>query len=320
MALTPLQLDSAAGLLQNQGLVVNPELTSSVAVYEAIPTINAIRTTITTAASGNVLSTANLNAVKNIGNSTCPALADSIPVAYGSLTNSSTDPGLTGVIQTQATTDLGNGDLSKFAQALAIAEGYAGQTNLFINSAVNSQTYLCNTFTTMNDMITGDITQINLATGPFGTDLANLGVLIDLANLGNLGSPLSLVQRIQAVGGNVPVLAVYFLAAGVPEEIVVNLNNPATSFSDSVQKLMYDAMTQIVGAELQQVLTVLRIVTPGINTMADLLNPIKLFPNSYLSLTVNTTVGPRAIYINDQGSINNALVEELPAYVVSSLI
>ena len=311
MALTPLQLDSAAGLLQNQGLVVNPELTSSVAVYEAIPAINAIRTTITTAASGNVLSTANLNAVKNIGNSTCPALADSIPVAYGSLTNSSTDPGLTGVIQAQATTDLGSGDLSKFAQALAIAEGYASQTNLFINSAVNSQTYLCNTFTTMNDMITGDITQINLATGPFGTDLANLG---------DLGSPLALVQRIQAVGGNVPVLAVYFLAVGVPEEIVVNLNNPATSFSDSVQKLMYDAMTQIVGAELQQVLTVLRIVTPGINTMADLLNPIKLFPNSYLSLTVNTTVGPRAIYINDQGSVNSVLVEELPDYVVSSLI
>lgn len=320
MALTPLQLNSAAGLLQNQGIAVNPALTTAIAVYEALPAILPLRSTITTAASGNILSSGNLTAVKNIGNSTCPALADSIPSAYPSLASVNADPGLTGVIKAQATTDIGSGDDSKFCQALAIAQGYASQTNLFINSAVNSQTYMATTFTTMNDMITGDITQVNFATQPFATDLENLGKLIDLANLGNLGSPLALVQRIQAVGGNVPVLAVYFLAAGVPQEVVVNLNNPTASFTDSVQKLMYDAMTQITGQDLQQVLTVLAVRTAGITTMADLLNPAKLFPNSYLSLTVNTATGPRAIYINDQGSVNSALAEELPSYIVSSLI
>ncbi len=224
MSLTPLQLNSAAGLLQNQGLEVNPELTAAIAVYEAIPSIATIRTTITTAATGNILSSGNLAAVKNIGNSACPALADSIPSAYPSLTSANSDPGLTGVIQAQATTDIGSGDDSKFCQALAIAQGYASQTNVFINSAVNSQTYMATTFTSMNDMITGDITQVNFATGPFGTDLAGLGKLIDLSDLGNLGSPLALVRRIQAVGGNVPVLSVYFLAAGVPEETVIKLN------------------------------------------------------------------------------------------------
>ncbi len=320
MSLTPLQLDAAAGLLQNQGIAVSTELTAAIALYETVPAISALRSTIVVAASGNILSAGNLTAVKNIGNSTCPALADSIPVAYPSLVSSSADPGLTGVIQAQATTDIGSGDVSKFCQALAIAQGYADQTNTFIVSAVNSQNYMACTFTTMDDMITGDITQVNLATEPFGTDLANLGLLIDLSNLGDLGSPVALVQRIQSVGGNVPVLAVYFLAAGVPQEIVVNLNNPATSFSDSVQKLMYDAMTQIQGADLQQVLTVLAVTTVGIESMADLLNPFKLFPNSYQSLTVDTADGPRAIYINDQGTVNSALTEVLPSYVVSSLV
>ena len=55
--------------------------------------------------------------------------------------------------------------------------------NLFINSAVNSQTYLANTFSSTNDSITGDITTVNLATQAFGSDLANLGQLIDLTDL-----------------------------------------------------------------------------------------------------------------------------------------
>jgi hypothetical protein len=320
MALTPLQLNAAAGLLQNQGIAVNPDLTTALAAYNAIPEIASLRTTITTAASGNILSAGNLTAVKNIGNSTCPALADSVPAAYPSLVSANANPGLSGIVQAQASLDAGSGDVSKFAQALAITEGYASQTNLFVNSAVNSQTYMNCTFSNMDDMITGDITQINLATGPFGADLVRLGKLIDLGDLDNLGSPLALVQRIQAVGGTVPVLAVYFLAAGVPQEAVVNLNNPTVSFSDSVQKLMYLAMTQITGDDLAQVLAVLAVTTPGIETMADLLNPVKLFPNSFASLTVNTAVGVRAIYINNQGTVNSNLPDVLPSYVVSSLV
>ena len=319
MALTPLQLDSAAGLLQNQGLAVSAELTVALSAYENTTLISPVRATITTAAAGNILSNTNLTAVKNLGNADCPALADSIPVAYPSLVSSNSDPGLSGLVRATATRDIGSGDISKFAQALAIALGYADQTNLFVNSAVNSQSYMATTFTTMNDMITGDITQVNLATQTFAQDLLNLGQLIDLNNLGNLGSPLALIQRIQAVGGNVPVLTVYFVAIGVPQEIVINLNNPSVSVTDSVQKLMYQAMTQIQDADLQQVLTVLSITTVGINTMADLLNPVKLFPNSYQSLTVATTQGLRAIYINDQGTVNTNLQTELPLYVVSSL-
>jgi hypothetical protein len=214
---------------------------------------------------------------------------------------------------------MGNGDLSKFTQALSIADGYASQTNTFVNSAVNSQTYLGNTFTTTNDMITGDITTVNLATPSFAQDLANLGNLIDLNNLDNLGAPLALVQRIVAIVGNVPVLSVYFIEQGVPGDVVINLNNPTISVTDSVQKLMYEAMLRITGDDLAQILRLLGVTTTGIATMADLLNPLRLFPLSFQSLTAPTAQGPRAIYINSTGSVNSSLANELPLYVLSSL-
>ena len=320
MSLTPLQLNSAAGLLQNQGLIVNPELTVALTAYDNLDLIQPLRTTITTAAAGNILSSGNLTAVKNLGNSNLPAAADSIPSAYSGITNSNTDPGLSGAVRTAANRDIGGGDVSKFTQAFAIAQGYASQTNVFINSAVNSQTYMASTFDSMNDMITGGITQVNLSTQSFATDLSNLGQLIDLSDLGNLGSPLALVQRLIAVGGNVPLLSFYFVSAGVPQEIVVNLNNPTVSVTDSIQKLMYEAMTQIQGQDLAQILEVLQVTTPGIDNMADLLNPLKLFPTSYQSLTVATADGLRAIYINSQGTVNSNLRQELPPYVVSSLV
>jgi hypothetical protein len=83
---------------------------------------------------------------------------------------------------------------------------------------------------------------------------------------------------------------------------------------------MYQAMTKITGTDLAQILTVLQVTTIGINTMADLLNPFKLFPNSFLSMTAPTAQGPRAIYVNAQGTVNTDLTKQLPPYVISSLV
>ena len=316
--LTPLQLDSGAGLLQNTGIGVSSELTLSISAYNGTALISPFLSTIT-AGSANILSNATIASLKTLASNTCPALSDSVPSGYPTLVVSTNPPGFTGLISTTASTQAGGGDVTKFIQAISIAQGYTVQTNTFINSAVNSQTYLGNTFTNMNDMITGSVTSVNLATGPFSTDLANLGLLIDLTNLGDLGSPLALVQRITEVVGNIPVLAVAFILEGVPQEIVLNLADPTISISDSVQKLMYQAMTKITDEALDQILQVLQVTTTGIDTMADLLNPYKLFPNSFQSLTAPTANGPRAIYINDQGTVNSKLSTELPPYVLRTL-
>jgi hypothetical protein len=82
---------------------------------------------------------------------------------------------------------------------------------------------------------------------------------------------------------------------------------------------MYTAMTQITDTALDQILTVMAVTTVGITSMADLLNPVKLFPNSFASLTVPTKYGSRGIYTNTTGSVNQNLITELPEYVMSSL-
>jgi hypothetical protein len=227
---------------------------------------------------------------------------------------------MTSVILAQAAIDICSNNVSKLTQAVNQAEGYASQTTVFVNSAVNSQTYLGDTFTNINSMISGGVTNVNLATGAFGTDLANLGQLINLKNLNNFGSPLALVQQLYAVSGTIPILSVAFTEAGVSQEVVLNLTNPSITVSDSAQRLMYQAMTQITGPELNQILKVLKVTTVGINTVADLLNPLKLFPNSFQSLTAPTQNGPRAIYVDQMGSVNATLIQELPPYVTSSLV
>ena len=292
-SLTALQLDAGAGLLQNQGIGINANLISAITSYETTGLIAPFLNTISTGA-GNVLANSVISDLETLASNTCSALSNSIPPGYSSL----------GVQMT----------------AVNQADAYTSQTSVFINSGVNSQTYLGNTFTNMNNMITGSVTAINLATGPFGTDLQNLGLLINLQNLNNFGSPLALVQQLYAVSGTIPAITLAFVAAGVPQDVVLNLNNPAVSVIDSAQRLMYVAMTQITGDDLAQILQVLGVTTVGIQTLADLLNPLKLFPNSFQSLTAPTKYGPVAIYVNPNGSVNTTLTTQLPPYVLSSLV
>jgi hypothetical protein len=256
-------------------------------------------------------------------------LGDSVPSAYLSAFANVTYPypGLSGIAKTKANLYLGsptgastNWDLSRSAQILATCLAYSGLTNQYIISACNSDTYLCDTFSNTDAMTTGDITKVNLATGVFGQDLENLGQLWNLTDLDNLGSPLALIRQIINVVGAVPVISLTFIGAGVPADVVVNLDNPQASVDDATQKIMYLAMTQITGNALQQILDLLGVTTKGLTSMADLLNPVKILPNSFQSLTVTTKNGTRAIYTNAQGSVNTNLIQSLPSYVLSSTV
>jgi hypothetical protein len=314
-SLTALQLDAAAGLLQNQGIGISANLTAAIASYENTALISPFLDTITVGSTGNILSANVVSTLETLAANTCAALSNSVPPAYSGLGVQMTD-----VVLAEAVVDICSNDVSKLTQAVNQAQGYTDQTSVFINSAVNSQTYLGNTFTTMNSMITGSISSINLATGAFGTDLVNLGRLIDLADLSNFGSPLALVQQLYSITGTIPTLSVAFINAGISTDIVLNLTSPTISVVDSAQRLMYQAMTQITGNDLTQILTVLGVTTVGITTMADLLNPLKLFPNSYQSLTAPTANGPVAIYVDSTSAVDTNLITLLPPYVVSSLV
>jgi hypothetical protein len=299
--LTPLQMIAGSGLLQGQGLVPGATLSVAIGAYSNTAVMTAFFEAL---ALDSSLATLAANSV--------PAFSNSVPGAYSALGTQ-----MSNVVTAQSQADFG-GSISKFIQALNLSLAYTENTNIFINSAVNSQTYLANTFTSTNDSITGDVTSVNLATPVFGQDLDNLGNLIDLDNLGDLGSPLALVKRLVEVSGNISVLTAAFILVGVPTEIVFNLSSPTLTVTDSVQKLMYQAMTQITGSDLNQILQILSVTTTGINTMADLLDPTKLFPNSFASLTVKTANGLRSIYENSNGAVNSKLVDDLPPYVLGA--
>jgi hypothetical protein len=78
-------------------------------------------------------------------------------------------------------------------------------------------------------------------------------------------------------------------------------------------------MTQVTGFTLSQVLRVLNVTTTGLATMADLLNPVKIFPNSFQTLTVLTSNGLRGIYVDNIGTVNSLLETELPTNVLIPL-
>jgi len=304
-------MTAGQGLLQNQGLLVSSEFTAAITAYDNSTLISPLRQTMIL--TGNAYPT-----LFTIGASTCPALGDSVPTGYA-LADSPT--GWVDTFTTTANKYLGNGDLSKFAQAEFICQGYADTVNPFINSAVNSQNYLANTFTTTNNMVTGDITAVNAATASWGADLANLGLLINLGNLDELGTPLALVKQLASVGGFLPMIAVAFSAAGVSTETVINLGKPNPTATDAEQRAMYTAMTQITGDLLAQVLQLLGVKTAGIATMADLLNPVKIFPNSFQTLTVtNVNNVSENIYINALGTVNPTVGQNLPSIAKSTLV
>lgn len=313
-SLTALQLDASAGLLQNQGIGINSNLILGISEYQGTGLIEPFLSTIQLG-SANALSAGVIANLETLAANTCAALSNSVPADYSSL-----GVQMTNVVLAQASLDICNNNVSKLAQAVNQAQGYAEQTSIFINSAVNSKTYLGNTFTSINNMITGSVGTINLVTTAFGSDLQNLGQLINLRNLDNFGSPLALVQQLFSVAGAVPILTVAFINAGITEDIVLNLTNPTVSVTDNTQRAMYLAMTQLTGSELSQLLQVLGVTTVGIKTVADLLNPFKLFPNSFQTLTTPTANGPVVVYVDNIGSINTQLTQLLPPYVVSSLV
>jgi hypothetical protein len=286
-----------------QSLGVSSALTSSISNFGNLP-ITGQFSNIVSSATG-ALNGSTLSNLRTLGADVFPALTNAIPGDFvGSLATLAPggvyDGGFTGLINSTATGLMGSGDLTKFGQIFNSAQGYAGQANQFVNSTINLSG-ISTTFGPltggMDNLTTGSFNQVSEAFGAFGSDLGNLGNLIDMDNLPNLGSPSALVGQLASVGGLVPGVETALRQAGVDSTGLTNLvAQGSTPLSDSVNKALYDGLTKVTGSDLAQVKNVLGVRTPGINTMADLLNPVKILPNSYTTLTMPTPDGLRGIY------------------------
>ena len=323
---TPLQLTAGVGFYSGNAITANTQLSNNVASYNALAPIANLLYTINAAASNVSLSIgagtlANLKSLgANVSGNYCPALGDSVP---SNVSWTVGNAGYATSITTAASTQLGGGDFGKFAQAFGAAQGYISLTNNVINSAVNvnSDDYLGPTFTNMNNLITGDIAQVNLAFPAFGADLAATGDLIDFENVDQFGTPAVLLHQLAVKGnmlnGSTPCVTDALIAQGLTSQNIsdlVNLNvqslfNPdglTQNQFDTLQKAAYPALCNVTGDCLTEVLGILNCTTPNITQMCQLLNPVNIFPTSYSSLTLPTPNGPVLIY-DTAGAVNSAI-------------
>jgi hypothetical protein len=332
--LTPLQLTAAAGLLDNQGLKPLPtEITTAVAAWNATTVITAINSALSDA-TGSVWCSAttlgNLGSLRGTGNG-CPALGNSIPPAYTniSLGPDASQPGFSGLIVQTGNAYLGDGDAGRFAQGFMAVQGLVQQTNEFISSANNAQTYLGPTFTGMADLITNNIASVNTNLPAFAADLKNQGYVNDFANLPFYGTPAGLLSQISSLGnmlnGTLPSIRITLIDEGLTDKDIadlVNLNvvslfNPgglSVNDFDKLQKKAYPALTKITDADLSDVKNILQISTPNISSLADLLDPRKIFPLSYTALQTPTSAGYKPIF-GQEGSVNMDLQPEIGNFI-----
>ena len=305
--LSSVNLIAGAGILGNVGgypIDANADLGNAISSYTSVNVVARFQAIVL---SGYV----DQNIVANI----FPALTNSVPTAYQGSLGTAT---MTSTIEYLNNKILGNGDLGKFEQVFSSAQAFVGQNNQLIKTTLNANA-LTNTtgFTTQDNLSTGGISSVSQAFSAFGADLAQLGFLIDLGNLNNLGNPDAVLKQLATVSSSTPALNTALLNVGIPESAVADPIN--TNFTDQQQRLIYIAMTQITGTELQQILNLLHVTTAGLTTMADLLNPVKIFPRSFQTLTAPTANGLRGIYINSAGAVNSRLATELPASVLAPL-
>lgn len=317
--LSSVNLIAGAGLLGNIGgvaLTANTQVVASIAGYDGQPVVVQFANVKTTG--NSVLLSNTMTALQNLASNTFPVVTNAIPVAYNPTLGNTPLTGLSGAVTTQINNIMGNGDLGKFDQIFGSALGYTISTNQLINTLVNaSDASYDATFYNQDNIITGSLSQITQAFGAFADELLALGTVIDFANLADLGSPQALLRQIFAQSQGSFEFNTALTSAGINQNLIDNINT--VQLTDEQQAIVYQVMTKTTGNTLIQILALLRVDTPGIVTLADLLNPVKMFPTTFITLTAPTVNGVKGIYVNSQGSVNTTLETELPASVLFRL-
>lgn len=218
------------------------------------------------------------------------------------------------------------GDPSKFGTILNTASSYVTNANQMINAATNS-TAIGSTFTGLNNIVSGSLAGVNLDFGGFGEEIAKLGNTVNLSNLNNLGSPGQLLSNMANQGTLGPLYSklsdlsvdstTIVSLGGIASETQttlaasgIDLNRFAqqgATLPANVQKEIYNALDTLDSVEVAQVKGILGNSQDAISKGTDLLDPKKLFPNSFETFTAplrTASVGFRAVYENDSGSVN----------------
>jgi hypothetical protein len=228
------------------------------------------------------------------------------------------------------------GDASKFGSILGAAEGFVGSSNQMIAAATNAAgSFAGGTFPGMDAISTGGLSGITNALPDFGTDLGSLGSTLDFGSISNLGSPGQLLQNMDVAGSLGPMYEKVAdikidprIASSLGGELssvtnAITNNTSGLSIGDlgisssqiakigpslpnNIQGQLFDSFDGLSTAELGDVKGILKNTQSAITKGGDLMNPQKLFPTSFSTLTAplrTASVGDRAIYTAD-GAVN----------------
>ena len=345
--LSPLQLTASVSLLQNQGLKPFPAaLAAAIAAFNATTVMQNFFAAVTAYKNKSFATQSTLTSLLTIGATVCPALGNSIPESpvgsypyldseylvnyFDTVDGSTIDPsGFSMLIEQTCAAYLGNGDAGSFSQGFVAVQGYIASTNKYINSSVNANQYLGPMFTNMDDLVTGGIASMTTDLPSYGIDLANQGNLWNMSKLDLYGTPAGLIQQISALAGikgrAIPDLQNAMLAAGLSATDIANLvndnrvglnkpNGLTSNEFDKLQVLAYNAMSMISGDALAQILDILGVTTPNIAELSDLLNPVIMFPLSYVSLQTPSPNGAIPIF-NSTGAVNSNITPVVNSYL-----
>jgi hypothetical protein len=328
---SPLSVNVTSALLQSSGLKINGNVTTfvgsstgvsnytkgSIATETVLGTISdvlrlafpKIGTTVTQATYDNLLAMG----------SSIPALANRKPSTYSpAYTAETTSFGFLRMLALQANNEFkfNNGTYSDFVASFSMANGYKSMLNKQINTLVNGKSFLDGIYSNMDDLISGDITGVNLSTVYWGQDLIATGRCINLAKIDKFGTPSVLLLSMRNSNALTKRVNEELVNAGINISEILQILSGTYTPTINQELQIYNAFTQIVDADLKDVLIPLNVQTKNITTLADLLNPRKLFPKSYISLTVakyNTTGSPTNSKIYYLIYANNGLNPQLRA-------
>lgn len=202
-----------------------------------------------------------------------------------------------------------------FCSSFIAGSSFVEYTNSAMFAMEASKGFLQGTYSNMNDLISADIAGVNLALKPFGEDLIASGKAINLSKISTFGLPSVLLQTIREFNAITPSLTLALLSSGLTTEEIQNIIDNAVPITADQEQKIYGAFLIIVGVDLQDILTPLNCKTKGLESLADLLNPKKLLPNSYQSLTVplynaqpNLPTNSKTYYpVYGTGSVNPVL-------------
>lgn len=186
--------------------------------------------------------------------------------------------------------DLATPEYKEFLNSYLTASGWVQSTNQAILAVNDSEQFMQGIYSNMTDLITADISGVSLSTTLFGADLINLGKALDLRSISTFGLPSNLLRTLGKNNAITPDLNLALLAAGLTKNDLSSIINTTNALvSVQTEQKIYGAFLIITGANLKNILAPLLVNPVTINnmtTLADMLDVSKLFPSSYLSLTV----------------------------------